>query len=197
MTKKQIGLTGGIACGKTEVANHLILRGISVLDADLVAHEVMRSGTEVFERIVENFGKKVINEEGELNRRRLGELVFSDEVALKELNRIVHPEVAICWREWLSRQTAELVVVAIPLLMECGLEKEFDGVLCVWSPEEKMKERLMKRGFSAEQAENRIRAQWPVDEKVKRATWILNNTTTLTDLYEQVDIWIKNRKVPE
>lgn len=197
MTKKRIGLTGGIACGKTEVSRRLREAGIPVLDTDAVAHEVMRSGTEVFDRIVEHFGPEVLNERGELNRRRLGERVFSNDQDLQALNRMVHPEVGKRWRAWLSEQTGALAVVEIPLLMECGLENEFDGVLCVWSPEEQMKARLMNRGFTAEQAESRMRAQGPVDEKAKHATWILTNNTTLPDLYKQVDAWIKNQTVPE
>ncbi|MDA3873186.1 MAG: dephospho-CoA kinase, partial [Kiritimatiellae bacterium] len=98
---------------------------------------------------------------------------------------------------WLGGQTGPLAVVVIPLLMECGLENEFDGVLCVWSPEEQMKARLMNRGFNAQQAESRIRAQWPVDTKAECATWILTNNTTLPDLYKQVDSWITNQMVLE
>ncbi|MEX2605846.1 MAG: dephospho-CoA kinase [Kiritimatiellia bacterium] len=197
MTTKQIGLTGGIACGKSEVSRRLASAGIPVLDTDQVAHEVMRSGTEVFYRIVEHFGSGMINDQGELNRRRLGDVVFSDGQSLQELNRIVHPEVVRRLRTWLSEQTGPMAVVVIPLLMECGLENEFDGVLFVRSPEEQMKARLMNRGFTAEQAESRIRAQWPVDEKAKRADWILTNNTTLPDLYKQVDTWITNQTVPE
>lgn len=158
---------------------------------------MMRSGTEVFYRIVEHFGSGMINDQGELNRRRLGDVVFSDGQSLQELNRIVHPEVVRRLRTWLSEQTGPMAVVVIPLLMECGLENEFDGVLFVRSPEEQMKARLMNRGFTAEQAESRIRAQWPVDEKAKRADWILTNNTTLPDLYKQVDTWITNQTVPE
>ncbi len=197
MTTKRIGLTGGIACGKSEVSRRLTAAEIPVLDTDQVAHELMRSGTEVFHRIVEHFGPGMKNEDGELDRRRLGEVVFSDEQALNELNRMVHPEVVSRLRTWLSEQTGTLAVVVIPLLMECGLENEFDGVLCVWSPEEQMKARLMNRGFDARQAESRIRAQWSVDEKAKRANWILTNNTTLPDLYKQVDTWIRNQTVPE
>lgn len=197
MTTKRIGLTGGIACGKSEVSRRLIESGIPVLDTDRVAHEVMRSGTEEFRRILERFGSEMKNDQGEIDRKRLGEAVFSDEAALEDLNRIVHPEVIRRLRIWLGDQKGPLAVVVIPLLMECGLENEFDGVLCVWSPEEQMQARLMNRGFDAREAESRIRAQWPVDEKAKRATWTLINKTTLPDLYTQVDMWIMNQTVPE
>ncbi len=190
-----IGLTGGIAAGKSEVQKHLVSRGIPVLDTDQVAHEVMESGTPVYRQVVECFGPEILHASGEINRSVLGRLVFSDPESLLRLNALVHPEVGRRWRQWLrdrkSNAQCPLAVVAIPLLFECGLKKEFDGILCVWAPEELMKTRLCNRGLDEMQAKQRIQSQWPVDQKAKHSTWILKNDRDLTHLHAQVREWLQ------
>ncbi|MCC5847742.1 MAG: dephospho-CoA kinase [Verrucomicrobia bacterium] len=190
-----IGLTGGIAAGKSEVGKILVSQGIPVLDTDKVAHEVMEPGTTVYEQVVREFGEEILETSGEINRSKLGRLVFSDPASLLRLNAIVHPEVGRRWRAWVRDQKIQakgpLVVVAIPLLFECGLEKEFDGVLCVWAPEELMKTRLYNRGLDDKQAKLRIQSQWPVDQKAQHSTWILKNDRDLNHLHAQVKDWLR------
>jgi dephospho-CoA kinase len=107
------------------------------------------------------------------------------------LNALVHPVVGQNWRDWLGRHRETLAVVSIPLLYEVGVEKDFDGVLCVWSSETLMRRRLLARGLTPQEAEQRMAAQWPVDQKAAMATWILKNDGTLVDLQEQVHRWLR------
>lgn len=185
-----IGLTGGIACGKTEAAQRILSHGIPLLDTDQVAHEVMSPGTEVFAAVVERFGREILSDEGRIHRPSLAAIVFQDPRALQDLNRLVHPEVGRQWRHWLSAQTGPVAVVSIPLLVEAGVQNDFDGVLCISSTHSRMRERLASRGLTAEQAEQRIQSQLPLEKKEHHATWILRNNGSLADFHRRVDEWI-------
>lgn len=196
MTLK-IGCTGGIACGKSEAADRIRMRGIPVLDTDQVAHQVLRPGNEAFDRMVERFGVGVLDASGELNRSALGSIVFSDPNARQDLNRIVHPEVGRRWRAWLSAQTAPAAVVVIPLLVEVGCQQDFDHILCISSSLSLMRERLEGRGLTPEQAEQRIQSQLPLEKKEQHATWILRNEGSLTEFHRQVDEWISTHLTME
>ena len=193
----RIGLTGGIACGKSEVQRVLLDHGVPVLDTDRVAHEAMRPGTDTHRQVVQAFGESILAADGSIDRSRLGGIVFRDPQARERLNRLVHPEVGRQWRAWLAEREEPLAVVSIPLLFECGLENEFDGVLCVWAPETLMKQRLRGRGLTAEQAGQRIRSQMPVDRKAARATWTLKNDRTLSHLRTRVEDWLQQRTPQE
>lgn len=193
-TYRSIGLTGGIACGKSEVQKHLIRLGVPVLDTDRVAHELLRPGTEQVAAIRETFGEGVLTAEGGVDRSRLGKIVFGDEAARQRLNGIMHPAIRAIWLEWLEARRDVWAVVSIPLLYETGAEIHFDGVLCVWAPESLMKSRLLKRGLSPDEAARRIRAQWPVDRKAKLATWTLQNQSTLAHLRKQVETWVRTTR---
>lgn len=188
---KRIGLTGGIACGKSEVADRLLHHRVPVVDTDHLGHELLGSGSPVFDRLVERFGQEMIGTDGNISRHLLGKLVFADEQARTDLNGIVHPEIGKRWREWLTDQQGPLAVVAVPLLFESGLEKEFDGVLCVWSPESEMIKRLKTRNLTENEAVLRVQAQMPVDLKAEKANWVLKNDRTLEHLQRQVDDWVK------
>lgn len=167
-------------------------RGVPVLDTDRVAHEVMAHGSPVHREVVARFGPGILRDDGEIDRSVLGRIVFSDPGERKALNQLVHPETGRRWRAWLHQRSEPLSVVAIPLLFECGLEKEFDGILCVWAPEPILINRLLSRGLDGEQALQRIRSQWPVDRKKERSTWILKNDGNLDELREQVDSWLQS-----
>ncbi|MDF3130096.1 dephospho-CoA kinase [Kiritimatiellaeota bacterium B1221] len=189
---KRIGLTGGIACGKSVVADRLMTHNIPVLDTDQVAHELLKPGNPVFDAIVKRFGADMVDaQSGEINRSLLGHKVFGDDAERRALNALMHPEIGKRWRNWLQAQNAEMAVVAIPLLFEVGVEKDFDGILCVWSPEPVMIERMKKRNLTENEAALRIRAQLPVDLKAEKSTWTLKNNATLENLYTQVDDWVK------
>jgi dephospho-CoA kinase len=187
---RRIGITGGIAAGKSEVQRILSARGFPVLDTDAVAHEVLKPGQPVYAAVRDYFGPDILRPDGEIDRKRLGAIVFADEGRRRELNALVHPEVGRRWREWVRHQTALCAFVAIPLLFECELENEFDGVLCVWAPEEIMKTRLCLRGLDEQAAQLRIQSQWPVALKRERATWSIRNDGSLDDLEQKIDLWL-------
>lgn len=192
-----VGLTGGIAAGKSQVETFLRDLGVPVLDTDRVAHEVMRAGSPVHASVVARFGTGILAEDGEIHRPELGRIVFQDPEARRDLNALVHPETGRRWRAWRDKQTAPLAVVAIPLLFECGLENEFQGVLCVRASQSTMKQRLRLRGLNEEQAEQRIQSQWPVARKAKASTWVLDNDGSLEDLRVQVQNWRQSLSLPE
>jgi dephospho-CoA kinase len=182
-----IGLTGNIATGKSMVAAMLGALGSCVIDADRVAHEVMRAGREAHERIVERFGPEVVGPNGEIDRGRLGAIVFADQEDLRDLERIVHPAVV---QETLQRiatcREPACVVEAIKLL-EAEMHHHCDVVWVVTSPYSQQLKRLMTaRGMTAEQANLRIEAQPPAELKVARADVVIDNSGTLEQTWQQV-----------
>lgn len=180
-----IGVTGGIACGKSEVGRILNEIGFAVCDADRVAHDLMDKGSPVFQRVVDHFGGHILSEAGDISRPVLGKLVFDDPSKLRDLNALVHPAVRRALEEWLERQRAEHTPAAVllPLLYESGMEDlNWDAVVCVSSPERDVFQRLEKRGLSPEEAEKRVHSQMPLAEKEERADVVIPNIGTLGEL---------------
>jgi dephospho-CoA kinase len=166
----KVGLTGSIAVGKSFVVDVLRELGCHVLDADKTAREVVEPGTVGLRRIVENFGEDVLSSSGELNRTRLGGIVFRDETKRQLLNSIVHPLVIERQNEWIgSWEKADrggIAVVDAALMIESGGYKRFDKLIVVWCRPEVQLERLMLRdGLPADEAARRIAAQMSQDEK--------------------------------
>jgi dephospho-CoA kinase len=197
-----LALTGGLACGKSEAGRILERKGAVIWDADQAAHELMAPGTDVFEAVVSRFGREVIHADGSLNRQVLGERVFGRPANLKELNAIVHPAVLAQMRAWVDRAKSlrQKAVAIIPLLYEVGAETGWDAVICIGAPKELVLERLQKRGFSRPEAEQRLAAQMPVEEKMKRADYVVWNDGTLMELESKISIlWkdILNKKERE
>lgn len=184
-----VGWTGGIACGKTTAATILAEGlGVAVLDTDRVAHDLMEPGTAVYRRVAEHFGPSVIGPDGRIDRRGLGARVFEAPEQREALNRMVHPAVRRAWREWLAERArcGEPGVVVIPLLFETGAAEEWDAVVCVAAADETMMRRLLDRGWTEEEARRRIAAQWPVEEKVRRADYVIWNDGDLAALRDRV-----------
>lgn len=179
-----LGLTGGIACGKSEVGRILQQNGFAVLDTDILAHDLMRAGEPVFTRVVEGFGQSIVGLDGEIDRGELGKLVFNNQAALEALNAWVHPAVIKAAEDWKSVQRDDAVVI-IPLLFEAGWTKEWSAILCVSADEKTVFKRLENRGLSKEEARQRIAAQMPLSEKEKRSDFILRNNNTLDELHEK------------
>ncbi len=176
-----IGLTGGIATGKSLVAAILREAGARVIDADRLAREVVSPGTPAFEAIVRHFGPEVLGADGAIDRARLARIVFSDTAARTALNAIVHPRVAERMAALLSDIRAEdpaaMVFLEVPLLYETGMEAGLDGVIVVSVPEALQIERLMARdGIVRQEALLRIRAQMPLAEKRRRASVVIDNS---------------------
>jgi len=188
----RIALTGGIASGKSTVAERLAERGAVIIDADLLAREVVEPGTPALAAIVERFGLGVLDGPG-LNRARLGALVFADPAARRELERIVHPAVRARAAELEQQLSARFVVHVIPLLVETGQQDRFDICVVVDIDPEIQLSRLMARSGLAEQdARSRVAAQ--VDRETRRgaADFVLDNSGEPADLERQVEtLWAK------
>jgi dephospho-CoA kinase len=188
-----IGLTGGIATGKSTVAHLLAARGAALIDADLLAREVVEPGTPALAEIAADFGPGVLQADGSLDRTALGAIVFADEARRQRLNAITHPRVA----ELMGRRVAaalaspaRLVVVDVPLLFEGERRGMFEGVMLVWAPAEVQLARLFARdGWTEVEARQRIAAQMPIDEKRALATWVIDNSGSLARTEAQVERW--------
>lgn len=188
-----IGLTGGIATGKSTVAAELTARGAAVIDADLLAREIVEPGRPALNDIVEMFGPEMLLPDGSLDRPRLASLVFADEHARHDLERITHPRV----RDLMMRRIgeaiaadAELVVAEVPLLFETRSVDLYEGVMVVYTPPDVQVARVMARDRIDEQAaRQRLAAQMPIDEKRDRATWVIDNSGTVDATQQQVRDW--------
>ena len=186
-----IGLTGGIACGKSAVAAMLAERGVAIVDADQGARDVVAPGTDGLAAVVAAFGDGVLAPDGTLDRKRLGEVVFGDEGARRALNGILHPRIA----QWsaerfmaLAAQGHELVVYEAALLVENGAHAALGGLIVVTARPEVQRARLMARdGIDATAAQARINAQWPLAKKVAVATEVIDNSGDREALRAQVD----------
>jgi dephospho-CoA kinase len=190
----KVGLTGGIATGKSTVWQRWQQQGAAAIDADQLAHRALEPGTPTYEEVVREFGAEILNPDGTVNRGRLGEIVFADEQKRHRLNRIIHPAVQQMWTaalEALEQQDrAEVAVVSIPLLYEVGAENQFDCVVVVGCSEHTQLARLANKGLAEPQAWARIRAQWPLQMKIDRADFVIWNDGGLQPLYKQCDmIW--------
>ncbi|GAA4805554.1 dephospho-CoA kinase [Nocardioides caeni] len=184
----RVGLTGGIASGKSTVASILRELGAVVIDADQIAREVVARGTPGLAAVVEAFGPELLTPEGDLDRPRMGQLVFGDDEQRRRLEAIVHP---LVFERYLELETAApadgLVVHDIPLLVETGRPGEFDAVIVVDVPEETQVERMVgDRGMAEEDARARIAAQATREQRRAVATHLIDNTGTLEDLRQRV-----------
>jgi dephospho-CoA kinase len=184
----RVGLTGGIASGKSTVSAMLAELGAVVIDADRLAREVVEPGTVGLERVVEAFGPEILTPDGRLDRPRLGAVVFADRDKLATLERIVHPlvrEASAALEEATADET--LVVHDIPLIAESGQADRFDAVIVVDVPEEVQVERMIReRGMSEEDARARIANQAGREQRNAIATYLIENTGTIEDLRRQV-----------
>jgi dephospho-CoA kinase len=184
----RIGLTGNIACGKSTVGRMLRERGADYVDADRLVHALMEPGTPENERIVRRFGTEVRGSDGRIDRAALGAIVWRDPAALKDLEAILHPGVRAEIRRRLASSRAPAVVVDAIKLIESGLPRELDAVWVVTCPFEQQVRRLVEtRGLSEQQARERIAAQTPQEQKVRRATVVIDNSGPLAATERQVD----------
>jgi len=175
-----LGITGGIACGKTETGRILSSEGFKVLDSDFLAHELMGKGRSVYAAVVDYFGDEILAADGEIDRVKLGKKVFDDPTAREALNRLVHPAVIAAGQEWIAVccEAQEDAAVLVPLLFEAGWTKGWDAVICVTAPQDQVLQRLEKRGMLKETARKRIAAQMPQSEKAARADFVVENGGT-------------------
>ena len=188
----RIGLTGGIAAGKSTVARRWQQAEAVVIEADELAHRALEPDTPTWQSVVKEFGRDILNADQTINRPKLGETVFRDEPKRLALNRIVHPAVLRMLTELLAECEREgharFAVVTIPLLYEVGIERDFDCVVTVACSEQTQLARLTANGLSEEQARARTSAQWPMQKKMDRADFVIWNDGTRQTLSEQADI---------
>ncbi|GAB3257485.1 dephospho-CoA kinase [Kineosporia babensis] len=191
-------LTGGIGAGKSTVSRRLSDLGALILDADVIAREVVEPGTGGLAEIVQVFGKKVLTEDARLNRPALGQIVFADDEKLAKLNQIVHPRVASRMEEIVAAAPPDAVLVHdVPLLAENPNRAEYDLVMVVFTPEEERIRRLIAdRGMTKKDAKARIRAQASDEERAAIADVVLDNSGSLAATLAQVDACWRNRIEP-
>ncbi|GGE17556.1 dephospho-CoA kinase [Marinithermofilum abyssi] len=189
------GLTGGIATGKSTVSRMLQERGAAIVDADVIARQVVEPGTEGLRRIKERFGQEVLQPDGTLDRKALGAIVFRDPAARRELNRLLHPLIIDQMQEE-TRQAqrsnpARPVILDTPLLIEEKLTSLVEKVIVVYIPEALQLQRLMAReGMDEKEARRLIQSQIPIEEKKQFADVLIDNSGTLADTERQVDqLW--------
>jgi dephospho-CoA kinase len=187
---KVFGLTGGIGMGKSAAEQWLRGRGLPVVDTDRLARQVVEPGCPALHEIQLAFGKNIIDTDGSLRREDLARLVFSDSNARRTLERITHPRIRALWAKqveaWRAQQQP-LVVIVIPLLFETGAEKELDATVCVACSAATQRRRLLDRGLSADELEQRLAAQWPVEKKIARADFVIWTEGALEVLGQQLD----------
>ncbi|BCU09515.1 MULTISPECIES: dephospho-CoA kinase [Microcystis] len=189
MSRRIIGLTGGIACGKSTVSNYLEnIYKIPVLDADIYAREAVEKGSAILERIFQRYGRKVKTEDNSLNRQQLGEIIFNNPEEKIWLESQIHPYVRECFKRHLEQLEAPIVVFSIPLLFEAKLTYLVTEIWVVSCGFEQQIQRLMTRNnLTREQAIARINNQMPLAEKIALAHIVLDNSGDLEALYTQID----------
>lgn len=186
-----IGLTGGIASGKSTVSALFVREGAALVDADVIAREVMLPGHPVLAAAVQAFGDRILRADGSLDRAALGDIVFRDPEALQTLNSLTHPAIRKEIRQRMETLEQEdprrLVIVDIPLLYESELDTLFEQVIVVYVPRRVQLARLMERnGMTLGQAEDRIASQMDIELKRRRATYVIDNSGSLEDTEHQV-----------
>ncbi len=180
------GLTGGVACGKSTVARYFENLGAHIIDADQVGHELIEPGRDAYREILDHFGREILDPSGRIERKKLGPRVFADPQQLRRLNAIVHPRIIARTQELAAEQHRRdphtVVIVDAALIFESGIGGTLRKVMVAWCRPEQQMERLMaKTGVSCEEAERRIQAQMPVEEKRRRADYLIDCSGTLED----------------
>ncbi|PKM83485.1 MAG: dephospho-CoA kinase [Firmicutes bacterium HGW-Firmicutes-13] len=198
-----VGLTGGIACGKSIVSKLLLQKGADIIDLDQVAREVVKPGKAAWSDIISVFGNNIVGKEGNIDRKKLGQVVFSDAGLREKLNKITHERIINYVKKEKERFYANpnnqgrVLVIDAPLLIEAGMDKMVDKIIVIICREEIQKERLIKRDrISDKEAEQRIKSQMPLSEKKCFADFIIDNSYLPENTRKQVDeIW--NRLIKE
>ncbi len=195
----RVGLTGGIAAGKSVVGEMIAALGAHVIQADKISHELMRPGEPVYDEVVERFGNAILNPDSTVNRGRLAEAAFSGRIA--ELNAIVHPPVIAkqeAWMDQIGRENPQAIaVVEAALILEAGMKPHFDRLIVVTCKPEQRIQRWMKRtgmdeAAALKEVSRRMAAQLPDEEKIKVADYVIDNSGPLEETQQQVsEIFVK------
>ncbi len=196
-----LGVTGGIASGKTTVANLFAELGAAIVDFDIIARQVVEPGTPCLGEIVDFFGQEIIDRQGRLDRKMLSGIVFEDELKRKRLEGILHPRIVDAFisrtNEIIKKVPDAIIQAVIPLLFEGGLQHLVHKTIVVYVPREKQIERLIERdSITGDQAANILKAQLPIDEKVGMADFVIHNENSLDETGRQVEeLWHKLKQI--
>lgn len=185
-----IGLTGGIASGKSTAAEYLEQKGAEVIDADKIAHQVSRKGEQGWQKVVNEFGEEILKENDEFDRAKLADIVFSDPVKRKKLESLLHPIIIKKMKEKANKYLNQnkTVVLMAPLLFEAGIDKFCDQVWLIAAAREVQIKRIIKRdGITREEAINRIESQMPLAEKKEKSDVVISNNDSIENLKEKID----------
>lgn len=188
---RNIGMTGGIGSGKNQVADIFNQLGFYTIDSDISSRKVMEKGEAAYEKIVSFFGSDILDENDNILRKKLGDIVFNDKAKLKTLENIVHPAIYEYERKERSkiygRDDKAVVITHAALIIESGSIDKYDALIVISCPDELQVERVMQRdNFSEEKARNIVAHQMPNEERLKYADFIIDNSSTLDDLYNEV-----------
>lgn len=188
---RNIGMTGGIGSGKNQVADIFNQLGFYTIDSDISSRKVMEKGEAAYEKIVSFFGSDILDENDNILRKKLGDIVFSDKAKLKTLENIVHPAIYEYEKKERSkiygRDDKAVVITHAALIIESGSIDKYDALIVISCPDELQVERVMQRdNFSEEKARNIVAHQMPNEERLKYADFIIDNSSTLDDLYNEV-----------
>jgi dephospho-CoA kinase len=187
----KIGLTGGIASGKSTVAYMLRERDCQVLEADPLGHELLEPGQSAYDEVVREFGDGILGPGDKVDRSKLGTIVFADAAKRERLNQILHPRILQVVRQWFSALDRsggpEFAVVEAALIIEAGFHKELDKLIVCWSRPEQQLARLVERGLMQEQAALRIASQMPAEEKRALADEVIDCSGSIAETERQVD----------
>jgi dephospho-CoA kinase len=196
----RVGLTGGIASGKSTVAGMLRELDCAVLDADTLGHELLERGQEAREEVIREFGQEILDTNGNVDRGKLGQIIFADARKRARLNQILHPRILDVVRKWFAAQGhpggPDLAVVEAALIMEAGYNRELDRVIVCWCPPAQQLQRLLERGMTTEQAQLRIAAQMPMEEKRRLGDETIDCSGSLEETERQVMAVVKRLSRP-
>jgi len=188
----RVGLTGGIATGKSTVGRMFVALGCHLIDSDHITHELLQPGQPVHRAVVQAFGERILAADQTIDRKLLGEIVFNDPESRATLNSLVHPAVIQHQQSWLREVEVQdrrgIAIVDAALMIEAGTYKNYDKLIVVTCPTEQQKRRLrLRSGLSEEQIETRIRSQMPIEEKTKYADFVIDNSGSLENTRHQVE----------
>ncbi|WP_347906994.1 dephospho-CoA kinase [Enterococcus cecorum] len=192
-----LGITGGIATGKSSVVQHFIDLGFPVVDADIIARHLLDKNTPAYKEAVKAFGSEILQENGEINRQALGALVFNHPDKLKQLDELMAPflQETILAAIKQASQNQKLVIVDVPLMYEKGYDEWMDQVAVVYcTPEQQIKRLMQRNQLTEKEAKQRIDSQLPIEMKKLLAEVVFDNSNDLTQTIQQVDTWLSDRK---
>ncbi|MDZ5439402.1 dephospho-CoA kinase [Enterococcus cecorum] len=192
-----LGITGGIATGKSSVVQHFIDLGFPVVDADIIARHLLDQNEQAYNEVVKVFGSEILQENGEINRQALGALVFNHPDKLKQLDELMAPflQESILAAIKQASQNQKLVIVDVPLMYEKGYDEWMDQVAVVYcTPNQQLKRLMQRNQLTEKKAKQRMDSQLPIEMKKLLAEVVFDNSNDLTQTIQQVDTWLSNRK---